>query len=341
MNSRERVVATLLRRPADRPPWVEIGFHPSIMSRIIGKEFVATGSGFFPLADDLDWKAELDRWVELALRIGLDALALKNWGVAFPGELGHQMAGGTLKTIEDIERIIALAPPFIKPTFRRNADYLKTRCHEEGLACFFETHFGIGPCISSIGFADFCTIALERPEIILRFWDFFAAGLIPVLDLFHELEPDFILIGDDIAYGQGPYLSPELMRRVVFPHFQRMAARIEAPWMYHSDGNLLPVIEDLLELGMSAIHPIEPYGTMDIVRLKQEYGDRVVLAGNLDMNLIASATPETIEREVARLFHTVGTGGGWILSSSNSIDSGADPENVIAMGRAIRRCAYR
>ena len=45
--------------------------------------------------------------------------------------------------------------------------------------------------------------------------------------------------------------------------------------------------------------------------------------------------------EVKALFDTVGPGGGWILSSSNSIDSGADPANVVAMGRAIGRCRYQ
>lgn len=340
MIPRERIAATLERRPTDRPPWVEIGFHPSIMSKILGKPLIATGSGFFPLPTDSDWKPEIDRWIELARRIGLDALALKNWGVSFPSHLGNQMAGGTIKTMDDVERIIELAPSFIKPGFPEQAAYLKQRCHEEGLACFFETHFGIGPCVNSIGFADFCTYALEQPEIILRFWDYFAAGLLPVLDLFHELAPDFILLGDDIAFGQGTYLSPALMRELVFPHFTRMAGHISLPWIYHSDGNLIEVIEDLLRLGMKAVHPIEPYGTMDIELLKREYGERVVLAGNLDMNYIANATPEVIGREVRTLFDRVGYDGGWILSSSNSIDSGAKPVNVIAMGQAIAECLY-
>ncbi len=340
MYSRERVVATLQRERTDRPPWIEIGFHPSIMEKISGRSFIATGSGFFPISTDLEWKAELDRWVELAVKIGLDGVALKNWGVSFPSELGHQMEGGTLKSIEAIDRIIERRPSFIKPGFIENAEYLKKRCHESGLAVFYETHFGIGPAINSIGFADFCTFAIDDPTIILRFWDYFAEGLRPVIELFHQLEPDFLVVGDDIAFGQGTYLSPTLMRELVFPHFATMAELITLPWIYHSDGNLIHVFEDLLLLGMKAIHPIEPYGTMDIESLKQTHGDRIVLAGNLDMNLIANGTPDEIAAEVVRIFDAVGRGGGWILSSSNSIDSGASPENVVAMGRTISACLY-
>ena len=102
----------------------------------------------------------------------------------------------------------------------------------------------------------------------------------------------------------------------------------------------MPVMDDLVALGMNAIHPIEPYGTMDIVEVKRQYGELIVVAGNLDMNMIANGTPRDIHDAVQRLFDRVGQGGGWILGSSNSIDSGADPENVRAMGKAVRSLSY-
>ena len=65
-----------------------------------------------------------------------------------------------------------------------------------------------------------------------------------------------------------------------------------------------------------------------------------MLAGNLDMNLIANGTPQEIHYAVQHLFDGVGQDGGWILGSSNSIDSGADPRNVRAMGEAVRSLSY-
>ena len=341
MTSRDRIVGALMRRPIDRPPWIEIGFHPSIVSRISGKPVLAGGSGFFTLDDPADYEHDIATWVEVALEIGLDGLGLKNWGVAYPSEKGNAMDGGTIKTLDDVERIIDRDPPFIRPSFEACAEILRRSCDDAGLACFFETNaFGMGTALASIGFADLCIFSLEKPDIIRRFWDYCEQGFSPVYELFHRLEPDFIVLGDDIAYGQGPYFSPAAMRDVVFPHWRRMAAKISLPWLYHSDGNLLPIMEDILDLGMKAIHPIEPYGTMDIVDVKRRYGSRVALAGNLDMNIIANGTTEDIETEIRRLFDAVGRDGGWILSSSNSIDSGANPENVAAMGRTVRQLSY-
>jgi hypothetical protein len=340
MTSRERAVNTLLRRPTDRPPWIEIGFHPTMVARLSGRTTAASGSGFFPLEDPAEYERDIDTWVEVALEIGLDALALKNWGIAFPSERGHAMDGGTIKSLEDVERIIEENPPFIRPAFSACAPILLRKCHEAGLACFFETSFGMGTALASIGFADLCLFSVEHPEIVERFWDYCEQGFAPVYELFHRLQPDFIVLGDDIAFGQGTYFSPQAMREIVFPNWRRRARTISLPWLFHSDGNLLPVMEDLLSLGMNAIHPIEPYGTMDIVQLKRDIGHRVCLAGNLDMNIIAGGTPEEIRREVRWLFEQVGSGGGWMLSSSNSIDSGARPENVRAMGKAVRELSY-
>lgn len=342
MDSRTRLLNTLLRRETDRPPWMEIGFHPSIIARLSGREVQSTGSGFFPLPDPDAYAAEIEVWIRVAQEIGLDALALKNWGVGFPAEGTHAWAmdGGTIKTVDDVERILDMDVGFIRPSFEACARTLIHRCREAGLGCFLETSFGIGIAVTSIGFGDLLTYSLERPEVIARFFDYCERGFTPVYELFHALEPDFILIGDDIAFGQGPFLRPQEFRSLVMPHFRRMAERIRLPWVYHSDGNLLPIMEDLLELGMNALHPIEPYGTMDIAQVKRDYGQRVVLAGNVDMNLIANGTPREMRQAVEWLFTHVGQGGGWILGSSNSIDSGANPENVRAMGAAVRSLAY-
>jgi uroporphyrinogen decarboxylase len=334
------VLATLNRQPTDRPPWIEIGFHPTIVSALTGKAVRSGGSGFFPMEDPAAYEREVEIWAQMALDVGLDALALKNWGVAFPSERGHAMDGGTIKSVEDVERIMESTPTFIRESFEACAPILLRTCREAGLACFFETSFGMGVAQSSIGFADLCVFALEKPEIIRRFWDYCEQGFTPLYRRMQELEPDFLLLGDDIAYGHATYLSPQLMRDLVFPHWRRMARKLHLPWIYHSDGNLTDVMDDLLDLGMRGLHPIEPYGTMDIVDLKRQYGDRVTLAGNLDMNIIANGTPQDIQHEVRRLFREVGTDGGWILSSSNSIDGGASPDNVRAMGGSLRELSY-
>lgn len=179
----------------------------------------------------------------------------------------------------------------------------------------------------------------ENRKLVADLMDFLTEYSAQNIRNLMRLKPDFLVIGDDLAYRQGPFVSPEVFRELFLPRYKRLASEIKCPWIFHSDGNLLPIMEDLLSLGMNAIHPIEPYGTMDIAAIKHDYGDRIALAGNIDMNIIANGTPNDIRREVKWLFENVGHRGGWILSSSNSIDSGANPENVMAMGKALREIA--
>jgi uroporphyrinogen decarboxylase len=105
--------------------------------------------------------------------------------------------------------------------------------------------------------------------------------------------------------------------------------------VYHSDGNLFPVLDNVLALGMDAIHPVQP-SAMDIGRLKEQYGARVAIVGNIDLDYtLTRGTPEETREEVRDRIARVGRGGGYIVSSANSLTDYVKPENVRAMGQAI------
>ena len=88
-------------------------------------------------------------------------------------------------------------------------------------------------------------------------------------------------------------------------------------------------------LGMNAIHPIEP-GAMDIFALKRDYGGRLTLCGNFDINILALGTPEATREEVRRKMAALAPGGGYVAASSTSIPSYVKPENFRAMVEAIQ-----
>jgi Tol biopolymer transport system component len=75
---------------------------------------------------------------------------------------------------------------------------------------------------------------------------------------------------------------------------------------------------------------------MDIAEVKKRFGDRIIPVGNLDMNIIANGTTNDIRNSVTELFKTVGYDGRWIMSSSNSIDRGANVENLYTIGKTLR-----
>ena len=76
---------------------------------------------------------------------------------------------------------------------------------------------------------------------------------------------------------------------------------------------------------------------MDIRAVKQAYGDQICLLGNVDLNLLGMGTPEEVDRTVRGLVRDVGPGGGYIVTSGNSLAAYLEPENVLALSQAVQR----
>jgi uroporphyrinogen-III decarboxylase len=138
-----------------------------------------------------------------------------------------------------------------------------------------------------------------------------------------------------MAMKSGPMISPQMIDEHFIPEMLKVAGSIGVPWFTHSDGNMFPMMDIWLKLGQNGIHPIEPEA-MDIHLVKKEYGSRVCLIGNVDVDLLSTGTADEIEKAVRELIHDIAPGGGYILSSGNSIPSYAKVENVIAMGQALK-----
>ncbi len=142
-----------------------------------------------------------------------------------------------------------------------------------------------------------------------------------------------IFYSDDIAFATGLMVSPRVLQQYLFPWIRRLAELAESkgvPFIYHSDGDLRTVLDELLDLGVNALHPIEPQA-MDIVELKKRYGSRLCLCGNVDVDLLARGTPEEIRENVKWLVENVGVHGGYCLGSGNSVPEYVPVENYRAM----------
>ena len=107
------------------------------------------------------------------------------------------------------------------------------------------------------------------------------------------------------------------------------------PAIYHSDGNIFPLIEDIIGLGVKGVGNIEP-SAIDIEQLKRDFGERITIIGNIDLNYtLTKGIPEETEEEVRRRIKILGRGGRYILASANSLPHYVNPANVRAMGEAL------
>lgn len=140
-------------------------------------------------------------------------------------------------------------------------------------------------------------------------------------------------MSDDMAYGTGLLCSPEILRKHVFPVYRRMGkicAERNLPFALHSDGDLTAILPDIVDCGFRALHPIEP-NAMDAARVKAEWGRRLCLMGNIDVDLLARGTPDQVAAAVRRNIDTLGRQGGYCVGSANSVTYYVPLRNFVTM----------
>jgi uroporphyrinogen decarboxylase len=161
------------------------------------------------------------------------------------------------------------------------------------------------------------------------------------LDMLIDAGLDVLMIEDDIAGNEFPLISPGHFREFVNQYNRQLVKRAHAAGLKvvrHSDGNLWKLMDILLESGYDGLNPLEPQAGMDLKKVKGYCGDRLCLLGNIDcQQLLPRGTPEEVDAAVARAIEDAGKGGGLIICSSNSLHPGVDPENCIAMFRAVEK----
>jgi uroporphyrinogen decarboxylase len=144
-----------------------------------------------------------------------------------------------------------------------------------------------------------------------------------------------VYTGDDYAGTSGPLMSPRHFRQLFYPGLKRvMGGYKELGLMVikHCDGNLWPIIDMMIDSGFDCLDPIDPIAGMDIAEVKAKFGDRVAVKGNVDCaQTLTFGTVEEVIEETKQAMRKGMPGGGYILSSGNSIHSSVKPENYLAM----------
>jgi uroporphyrinogen decarboxylase len=149
---------------------------------------------------------------------------------------------------------------------------------------------------------------------------------------------DVIITGDDLGSQEAPMISPTMYREMVKPFHKRINATIrslsDTKIFYHSDGNIISLIDDLIDNGVDLLNPVHVAANEmgDTARLKREFGDRISFCGGIDTaRVLPRGTPEEVREEVRRRIRDLAPGGGYILASVHCIQPDVPPENLIAM----------
>ncbi|MCL2646313.1 MAG: hypothetical protein FWD61_04805 [Phycisphaerales bacterium] len=187
-----------------------------------------------------------------------------------------------------------------------------------------------------IGFDEFCLASVEQPEYIDAVMGSLAQAAENITRRAIEIagnEIGVFLYSDDIAYTEGLMLSPEFFRKHLFPAMGRLTAllaKIDAPTIYHSDGRLFQVFDDLAAIGIRGIQPLEPK-SMDPLEIKRNWPGKFCLAGNIDLDLMCRGTPEQVEAHVREKIDRLNVNGGYMPGVSNTVPFYVKTENYLRM----------
>ncbi len=181
----------------------------------------------------------------------------------------------------------------------------------------------------------FMELMYTEPELAHRLCDLYLQNGLAVVRKYIELGVDCVMIATDWAYNSGPIFAPDKIREYLIPQVRAIADLCHANGIYclkHTDGNIMKIADDFVGMGIDAYQSLEPNAGMDIGQFKQLYGDRITLMGNVDCaRTLPFGTKEDVIAETRACIEQAAPGGGYILSSSNTIAHPIRADNFLTM----------
>lgn len=148
---------------------------------------------------------------------------------------------------------------------------------------------------------------------------------------------DVLFYADDLGMQDRLQLSPALYREMVKPYHKKIFSfiknRTDAKIFLHCCGSIYPVISDLIEVGIDILNPLQTTAKdMDPVKLKKEFGNKLVFWGAIDeQHLLNSAGKEEIRENVYRMIEILGENGGYVVAATHNIQDDTPSENILLL----------
>ena len=155
---------------------------------------------------------------------------------------------------------------------------------------------------------------------------------------------DCIWLANDFAYNTGPFIKPELLWDLDFQYEKKIVDevhRLGVPCVLHACGCQRDTLDMIVEIGVDALHALQPSAQNDIREIKKRYGKRLTLIGNVDISrLLPYGSPWEVDRNVRDLIRDVGKDGGYVLTTCNGIMEDVPVQNAITMHLACEKYGH-
>lgn len=234
----------------------------------------------------------------------------------------------TPRAWEEAKALMTVDPSRIKWDYLKK-NYPRWRAEGSWIAASF--WFGFDVTHAWMAGTETILVALiEEPEWVADMFDTYLKQCMAHFEMVWDAGYRFDEIHwpDDMGYKGTPFFSNQTYRSLLKPYHKKAV-----DWAHergivahlHSCGNIMPLIPDIVEIGVDALNPLEIKAGMDPIKLKKEYGDRLVLHGGL--NALMWDKKEEVLRDIERLVPVLKENGGYIFSSDHSVPNSVSLEN--------------
>jgi len=175
---------------------------------------------------------------------------------------------------------------------------------------------------------------IEAPDFVDELLDMICDYNVAMVEHAVQHAIDMVHFGDDWGSQRGLLMGPRMWERFLKPRLERQYAAATDAGKFvsiHSCGHVQEVFDRLIEIGVDCFNPFQPE-VMDVYEMKRTYRGRLAFWGGIStQRLLPYGTPDEVRLEVRRLLREVGEGGGYICAPAHSIPGDAKPENIMAM----------
>lgn len=321
MNGKERILATLNRQPVDRTP---------LDCMLYQKQFVEM------LAADYGSREQFLDEFNIDLFAGF---------VPYPNQFGHKFE---VTELADIKLEDPRDPKWVTHT-DWNYDFAGVnvaqavewyggkrmiRAHLWGMVEGTSSFLGIEKCWLNLG---------QSPALMMAWFDRYADWLCGLVDNCADTGVDMITLSDDWGSNETMLFSPRMWRREIRPYAERVvqhAKRRGLKVMLHSDGYMMQIMDDIVEMGYELVHPIQESSGMDPATIKRQYGDKFVIYGALDVvDGLYSHDGEALDEYITKRFQIYAPGGGFIFCTGHFVQPDVPPKRLIRAYRLANALA--
>jgi len=327
MNSEERIIKAIRHEEIDRVPTFEWLISNNVIQALYPGDTIDDfiyHMGIDAVCPDLDYET-----------VKIDDTNFRDeWGMIkrYSAEEHSVPVSGPIKTMEDLNRYI---PPEPRKPSRYKTLEAKLERHRGQKAVILHLNDVFSLPSRLMTFEDFMVAISEEPELVEGLIDLTVEVNLQMAKEAVKRGVKIIYTGDDYAYNSGPMMSPRAFEQIFAPRLKKVMQGYKDLGLYvikHCDGNIMTIIDLMVDSGIDCLDPIDPVAGMDLAHIKKKYGKRIAIKGNVDCagTLTFKSVEETVE-ETKNCLRIAAPGSGYILSSSNSIHSRVKPENFKAM----------